>query len=296
MYVFLEDVTRLVSIAKKRKMKDRTFIIKRFEQIIEIGTTFGMNWFRGHSKVYGNLTPSIFRQEYWNNIVLSAKAEPEVYYYSEFIRKAPSITEKLPESNNYLEWLFLMQHHGLPTRLLDWTENILIATFFTVINHVNEDGELWTFLPWKLNEFHGFWGLPYPNNKILKFLSSEMFHSNPQKFSEELELETEPTVPMAILPALKHPRMTAQQSCFTIHPKPGKGLPLQEIISENNMLTRFIIPKKLKKDFKIKLSYLGVNHSTLFPDLVGLALSIKEKNNIVAWVQPDLPDYEKFEP
>jgi hypothetical protein len=275
-------------------MKDRTFKISRFDQIIEIGTTFGKNWFRGHSKTYGDLTPAIYRKDIWNEISLLFNPNLEQSYYSEFIRRSPSISDKLPESNNYIEWLFLMQHHGLPTRLLDWTENILVATFFSVIKNPNEDAELWSFLPWKLNEKHGFWGLPYQNNRILKFLSSEMFHTSPPELAKELGLTTEPNAPMAILPALKHPRMTRQQSCFTIHPRPEKSCQIQEIIKENNMLTRYIIPKELKTQFQIKLFYLGINSCTLFPDLDGLCRSIKENNIVIGWGQPPSLEYEKY--
>lgn len=279
---------------KNRNMKDRTFKISKFDQLIEIGITFGMNWYRGHSKIYGDLTPAIFRKNIWNEVSLLFRPEIEQSYYSEFIRKAPSITEKLPEITNYLDWLFLMQHHGLPTRLLDWSENILVAAFFSVIDNPTDDAEIWTFLPWKLNEKYGLWGLPYPNNRILKFLSSEMFHSNPEELVKELDLKTEPIFPMAILPALKHPRMTGQQSCFTIHPRPEKSSQIHEIIKEENMLTRYIIPKELKRQFKMNLSYLGISAYTLFPDLEGLSKSIKETNKTIAWGQPLLLKYEKY--
>jgi type I restriction enzyme S subunit len=38
----------------------KTYYIDKFEQIIEIGTTFGYNWYRGHSKIVNELTPSVF--------------------------------------------------------------------------------------------------------------------------------------------------------------------------------------------------------------------------------------------
>jgi hypothetical protein len=275
-------------------MKDRTFKISKFEQLTEIGITFAMNWYRGQSKIYGDLTPAIFRKNIWNEVSLLFRPEIEQSYYSEFIRKAPSIIDKLPESTNYLDWLFLMQHHGLPTRLLDWTENILVAAFFSVIDNPNDDAEIWTFLPWKLNEKHGLWGLPYPNNRVLKYLSSEMFHNNPKELAKELELIVEPNCPMAILPALKHPRMSVQLSCFTIHPRPEKSNQIQEVIVEENMLTRYIIPKELKQQFKMNLNCLGINACTLFPDLDGLSKSIKEENKTIGWGQPDLLKYEKY--
>jgi hypothetical protein len=275
-------------------MKDRTFKINSFDQIIELGTKFEMNWFRGQSKLFGDLTPAIFRPYIWNEIALAFNVEIEQSYYSKFIRKVSSYSTNLPESTNYLEWLFLMQHHGLPTRLLDWSENILVATFFAVNENPNEDAELWSLLPWKLNEIHGFWGLPYPNNKILKFLSSEMFHNNPTELAKELGLSITPNSPMAILPVLKHPRMTGQQSCFTIHPKPDNCNKIPDLIKEENMLTRYIIPKDLKSQFIRHLNSLGISYCTLFPDLEGLTKSIKEENKTIGWGQPQLPNYEHW--
>ena len=93
-----------------------------------------------------------------------------------------------------------------------------------------------------------------------------MFHNNPRELENELGLSTTPNSPMAILPVLKHPRMTGQQSCFTIHPKPDNSNKIPDLIKEENMLTRYIIPKDLKNQFTRHLNSLGISYSTLFPD------------------------------
>jgi hypothetical protein len=265
----------------------KTYVIDKFEQIIEIGTTLGCNWYRGHSIVVGELTPCIFRKEYSNDIYLAFNPNPEFKIATDFKRKAPSIATKLPKENNHLEWLFLMQHHGVPTRLLDWTENILAATFFAVTDNQSQDGELWTMLPWKLNESHGFYGLPLlGKSKVVKFLSHEIFHNNPAKLAEKYKLANIPKVPLALQPQLKHPRYAAQQSCFTIHPKPTEGYTIPDIITDETFLIRYIIPKELKREFETKLSYLGITNYTLFPDLEGLAKTIVRQEKSMGWGQP----------
>ncbi len=260
-------------------MKKRTFKIKSFDDIIKIGTTFGKNWYRGHSKrINDELKPAIFRSQYWNEISKIFDKEPELRFYSEFIRKSYTYFEKLPEYDDYLEWLFLMQHYGLPTRLLDWTENILIATYFAVIYDLNEDGEIWSINPEWLNSKIAVKGMPLPNNEYLIFMSEEPFLEdtalsirNPNNMHK---------IPMAILPTIKFLRLRVQQGCFTIHRPPELGTSLESVLTEENMLSLFIIPKNLKSTFKVKLQALGIHKSTLYPDLDGLAQSIKEINSV----------------
>ena len=273
-----------------------TYKIKDFETIIKIGTTFQNNWFRGHSNTYNELTPGIHRSKYIDGIYGAFRPNLEFEFAEEFIRKSPSIVSTLPESNNYLEWLFLMQHHGVPTRLLDWSENILIATFFAVCDDINNDAELWSMLPWQLNDSLGFWGLPIiEKSSKLKFLSSEIFHTNPENLSKDLNLKSIPNSPLAFLPPLKHPRMTSQQSAFTIHPKGDNSKTIVETINDEKYLTRFIIPKQLKRVFRRNLSSLGIDYISIFPDLEGLAKTIIENGKEVAWSQPAPLKLEKVE-
>lgn len=269
--------------------------IESFENIIEIGTTFGKNWFRGHSKVIGELTPGIFRSHYTDELYLGLNPSPEFRIAEDFKRKAPSITKDLPDYDNHMEWLFLMQHHGVPTRLLYWSENILVATFFVINNDYDSDAEIWSFLPWKLNENYGFYGLPTQKNIILLFLSQEIFHNNPEELSLEINITEIPKIPMALLPPLKHPRITVQQSCFTIHPKPEIGFSIPEVMNDEKYFVRYIIPKKLKKEFELKLMYLGITYRTVFPDLDGLARTLKQNETYIGWGQPDPLKFKKLE-
>lgn len=265
----------------------QTSVIEKFENIISIGTTLSMNWFRGHSRICRELTPGIYREPYSFDLYRQFNNDVEFQFAEDFKRRAPSVISNPPSIDNHLEWLLLMQHHGVPTRLLDWSESILVATFFAIVSDNNEDGELWTFLPWKLNESHGFYGLPSNRNNKLQFLAHEIFHNNPEELKEEYKLKEKPQIPMAFLPPLRHPRMNSQFSCFTIHPKPQNGCSIPEIIQDGKFLMRYIIPGKLKSKFKNNLTALGITHSSIFPDLEGLAKTIKERGNIIGWGQPE---------
>lgn len=97
-------------------------------------------WFRGQSKYKYRLIPSIFRQGENFDVV----SYDEAGMYREFIRRYP---EHATSHKSVYEWLTLMQHYGLPTRLLDWTTNLLVALYFCCEKDNDEDGAIFVLDP-----------------------------------------------------------------------------------------------------------------------------------------------------
>jgi hypothetical protein len=267
---------------------DEPYIIKSVQDIIKIGVSLSKSWFRGHSETFNNLTPGIFREKY--SMQFSFKPDFELRIYEEFKRVAPSISNLDFSSNGDLEWLFVMQHYGLPTRLLDWSESILVAAFFAVEKNQESDAELWAMYPDMINQIYGFEGMPIIKyNKDLQFLASEHRHTNPKQLSEELGLKKTPNTPMALRPPIKFERMVLQQSVFTIHPRPKKNKSIINILKSKEHLIRYIIPKNYKNKILSDLYSIGINKRTLFGDLTSLSESILEQEKTIAYTPPDPP-------
>jgi len=250
-----------------------SFTLYNIQQVVELGTSLYTSWFRGHSKVIGKLVPKVYRPEYEE---LRKSGYDEFNFVEEFKRIAPSLHSNLPNSNNHLDWLLLMQHHGTPTRLLDWSQNILTALFFVVSADKDCDGELWALYPYTLNKLSNIIGFPTNNNSTFQFLVSDPFSNNINELLVKLSLKNFPKYPVAFFPTLNFARMTFQQSTFTIHPIIDDSNKLENILTDIRDLVCYKIPKDSKAKLLHGLNALGIDHHTLFPDLDHLSKFLTE--------------------
>jgi len=271
-----------------------TFTLYKIEHAIELGTTLTDNWFRGHPQAYNELSPGIFRKKY--EILRTLRPDLEFFIIENFKREAHAYISHPPDYNDHTSWLFLMQHHGAPTRLLDWTRNVLIALYFAVRNHEDEDGELWSMRPDNLNKHNGLFGKPTPINPVLAFLASEPSHNNPEELARQLDLPSIPKYPFAVLPPTKFQRLVNQSAAFTIHPTPFSGGTIPDILTDRKDLVRYIIPKKNKLKLRLALEALGIMEHTLFPDLDSLSKSIIFRaHHSFAYGPPEPPQWKNEE-
>lgn len=258
-----------------------TYEIKEINDLIKVGTKLYPFWFRGHSRCFENLRPKVFRKtEKLKAIVSGGSREYEFAYIEEYQRKVPMFTDNIPERRN-IEWLFMMQHYGAPTRLLDWTENILVAAYFAVQENEEDPGEIWVISPQRLNKHYAggkclwLWDSPQ-----VSYLAKEPFwRDSPSELAKKLGLIKYPETPLAFCPPLNNPRMVAQSSVFTIHPEPDdkESNAITSLLKNNEKdteIVRCIIPHKYKGQISDDLNKLGINRTRLFPEQESVAVDM----------------------
>ena len=184
----------------------------------------------------------------------------------------------MPKWDDHVSWLFLAQHYGVPTRLLDWTENVLVGLYFAVTGEEQtEDGELWCMHADALNWHSANCRICFPDSGWVRLLAVSAF-LEPDQLSDFRVMLNSPTIngPLALIPPMQFPRMAAQMSRFTIHVSKEPEAQI-EFLNRGSELVRYIIPAACKASLARDLSILGFTHENLYRDLDSLGRSIKDE-------------------
>jgi hypothetical protein len=125
-------------------------VFNYFRELDEESKSFRKKWvYRGQKcfddvKNFRKLTTSLERALTSAGHPLRKAPMIEKGFLRKFKRQSELFLEHVPDQGNYMEWFGLMQHHGAPTRLLDWTYSFFVALYFGLSELSNgQDGELW---------------------------------------------------------------------------------------------------------------------------------------------------------
>lgn len=167
---------------------------------------------------------------------------------AEFRRLASPYFERPPTKLG--EWVLHAQHHGLPTRLLDWTSNPLKALYFAVEDKNNtNDGVIWSW-----DAFEVEWHEEFPN------LNAEMpyFHR----------------------PTHLNRRIVAQESMFLVFPLQSGQIDIAPLDLATNRgsgrVEKFIIPGPRKKRIRDDLSEFGIDALSMYPTIESAVASVRD--------------------
>lgn len=209
--------------------------------------------FRGHSGEHHTLIPGIARPQ-----VFPLTRGTENSMLSDFKRRALPHLHVPHDGLTDLEWLAIAQHHGMSTRLLDWSGSALAALWFAIRE------------PAKAGVSGAVWMLTYdPPITIL----------NPRVTEDPFRVDHTGLV----LPSHVSPRITAQDGCFTLHKShagDNDSLVFQPLENEDEYWQRLkyvSIPPDAFGRMRLDLAKAGVTPATLFPDLDGLAEHMNRK-------------------
>ena len=232
-------------------------------QIRQLKEKYGKQpiWFRGHRDSKWSLIPSIQRGEIQKR---------ESFITNDFYIFVNQIKQNAPYKLNYAAWMSLMQHYGLPTRILDWSSSPLVACYFALENSMedNTNACIWVLIPRKLNAQEGFGDCVYPiDAHTVQEMLESAFKSNSNVGSEFADKI------IACRSVTKDLRMYSQQSGFTVHNSKKK---LEDICNQDTLF-KFVIPCKYKKEIFENVNILGISTRFIYPDMDHITKDIIDK-------------------
>lgn len=220
--------------------------------------------YRGHENAKFTLSSSISR-----SIQIADKkkilVEDEMDILDRFARRAFNHVGPTPSLGHLL---FIARHYGLPTRLVDWTSNLLTAVYFSCSGEYDCDGNLWALKRRRyLGKSKPFWS------------GSDLLNITTRS---DLEQRFAGNYVRIIDPVHNSERITSQDGYFTIQGDLSRSLEALcgESFKKGELdicdLYCWVLPKEQKGKILRELSQMGISNRSVYPDLTGIAKSIVE--------------------
>ncbi|GAB3498163.1 FRG domain-containing protein [Spirosoma knui] len=194
------------------------------------------------------------------------------------------------ERDSFWYWLSVAQHHGLPTRLLDWTFSPYVALHFVTatLELYDRDGAIWCVDYKKVHR-----ELPHSLTKLLDEEGADVFTVDmlSQLHSlREFDDLADDSFALFFEPPSIDERIINQYALFSVLSNPAVGMS-RWLETRPDMFRRVVIDHRLKWEIRDKLDQANINERVLFPGLDGLSRWLRRQ-----YIQPraamEAPDQE----
>jgi hypothetical protein len=216
-----------------------------FHSLLDPGKVF---WFRGHSRITYKLCPSALRYPSLESRNKALALVTEMKRFLEMRLPRP------PTADDELGWMQVAQHYGLPTRLLDWTQNAAVALFFACWTNQQDDGLVAVINPIELNQSVGV-RLP----QIFTFQRDAELIKSYLRMDGAESKRGKKTI--AINPNWNTERIAMQQGVFTLH---GNRFEIDR--SQASSLILVPILREHKLALLYELERVGIGEMFIFPE------------------------------
>jgi hypothetical protein len=248
-------------MAAERQPSYKIFRLESWDEFLNLITRPPYsNWaFRGERDERWPLFSSLSRYFQIFHVDRRAWPDQEGRILRIFKRKAHQFLDKPPDPDDDFQWLALMQHHGAPTRLIDFTWSPYVAAFFA-LERTQADGVVWAINPSRVDS--GRAPKPMRMDPRLRGNFRRYFLKGNHRFIWLGE------------PHTMNSRLIAQSGTFVV--PAVLDSPIEQIIDKSRgaTLAKLVLANSVREIGMRELYRMNITHATLFPDLDGLAKSL----------------------